>query len=97
MSTTTAVATAADKTNNLQEVFLNKVRKQHTVVTIFLINGVKLQGIITWFDNFTLLLKRDHHIQMVYKHAVSTVMPMQPVTLYDEENPPPEAGDGAGT
>ena len=82
--------------NNLQEVFLNKVRKQHTVVTIFLINGVKLQGIITWFDNFTLLLKRDHHIQMVYKHAVSTVMPMQPVSLHDEENPPPEAGDEAG-
>ena len=78
---------SADKTNNLQEVFLNKVRKQHTVVTIFLINGVKLQGIITWFDNFTLLLKRDHHIQMVYKHAVSTVMPMQPVTLFDEDVP----------
>ncbi|MCG8626532.1 MAG: RNA chaperone Hfq [Proteobacteria bacterium] len=76
---------SADKMQNLQEVFLNKVRKQHTVVTIFLINGVKLQGIITWFDNFTLLLKRDHHIQMVYKHAVSTVMPMQPVSLFDEE------------
>ena len=66
---------ASDKSRNLQEVFLNNVRKSHVAVTVFLVNGVKLQGIITWFDNFSILLKRDHHVQLVYKHAISTVVP----------------------
>jgi len=70
-----------EKSQNLQEVFLNSVRKDHIAVTVFLVNGVKLQGIITWFDNFSLLLKRDHHIQLVYKHAISTIMPAIPVSL----------------
>ena len=64
-----------EKSQNLQDVFLNQVRKQHVAVTIFLVNGVKLQGIITWFDNYSMLLKRDGHIQLIYKHAVSTIMP----------------------
>ena len=72
-----------EKTQNLQEVFLNSVRKDHIAVTVFLVNGVKLQGIITWFDNFSLLLKRDQHIQLVYKHAISTIMPSIPVSLDD--------------
>ena len=66
---------AAEKSQNVQDVFLNHVRKSKTPVTIFLVNGVKLQGIITWFDNFSVLLRRDGHSQLVYKHAISTVMP----------------------
>ena len=65
-----------DKQQNLQDVFLNQMRKQHEPVTVFLMNGVKLQGIITWFDNYSMLLKRDGHIQLVYKHAISTIMPV---------------------
>ena len=57
------------------------MRKDHIAVTVFLVNGVKLQGIITWFDNFCLLLKRDQHVQLVYKHAISTIMPAVPVNL----------------
>ena len=73
---------AADK-QNLQDAFLNHVRKAKIPVTIFLINGVKLQGIITWFDNFSVLLRRDAHSQLVYKHAISTVMPATPVSLFE--------------
>ncbi len=73
----------ADKSNNLQDVFLNTVRKTKTPVTMFLVNGVKLQGIITWFDNFSVLLRRDGLSQLVYKHAISTVMPAAPIQLTD--------------
>ena len=75
---------SSEKTHNLQDVFLNHVRKQKTSVTVFLVNGVKLQGIITWFDNFCLLLRRDGHSQLVYKHAISTIMPVTPVALHGE-------------
>ena len=61
--------------NNLQDIFLNHLRKTKTPVTMFLVKGVKLQGIITWFDNFSVLLRRDGQSQLVYKHAISTVMP----------------------
>ena len=57
---------AAEKTQNVQDVFLNHVRKNKTPVTVFLVNGVKLQGIITWFDHFSVLLRRDGHTQLVY-------------------------------
>ena len=83
---------ANDKNQNVQEVFLNTIRKNKTAVTIFLINGVKLQGIVTWFDNFSLLLRRDAHSQLVYKHAISTIMPSQPVQLFE----PPAREDEAG-
>ena len=76
----------ADKNQNLQDVFLNNVRKQKVPVTVFLVNGVKLQGNITWFDNFCVLLRRDGHSQLVYKHAISTVMPATPVSLYEEDD-----------
>jgi host factor-I protein len=76
---------AADKSQNLQDVFLNTIRKGKNPVTIFLVNGVKLQGIVTWFDNFSVLLRRDSHSQLVYKHAISTVMPLGPLSLWDEE------------
>ena len=74
---------ATEKSQNVQDVFLNHVRKQKTPVTVFLGNGVKLQGIITWFDNFSVLLRRDGHTQLVYKHAISTVMPGAPIQLFD--------------
>ena len=73
----------AEKSQNVQDVFLNHVRKNKTPVTVFLVNGVKLQGIITWFDNFSVLLRRDGHTQLVYKHAISTVMPGAPIQLFD--------------
>ena len=69
------------KTENLQETFLNQLRKDKLSVPIFLINGVKLQGIITWFDNFSILLKRDSHIQLVYKHSISTIMPSESISI----------------
>jgi host factor-I protein len=74
---------ATEKAQNVQDVFLNHVRKNKTPVTVFLVNGVKLQGIITWFDNFSVLLRRDGHTQLVYKHAISTVMPGAPIQLFD--------------
>ena len=80
-----------DKKQNLQDVFLNAVRKTKTPLTVFLVNGVKLQGIVTWFDNFCLLLRRDGQSQLVYKHAISTIMPSAPVSLFDEET------DGEGS
>ncbi len=75
-----------EKKQNLQDTFLNQLRKSKTSVTIFLVNGVKLQGIVTWFDNFCVLLKRDGHAQLVYKHAISTIMPSGPIQLYDDES-----------
>jgi host factor-I protein len=74
---------AAEKSQNVQDVFLNHVRKNKTPVTIFLVNGVKLQGVISWFDNFSVLLRRDAHSQLVYKHAISTIMPAAPVQLFE--------------
>ncbi|MEQ8935656.1 MAG: RNA chaperone Hfq [Amphiplicatus sp.] len=74
-----------EKKQNLQDTFLNHVRKAKIPLTIFLVNGVKLQGVVTWFDNFCVLLKRDGQVQLVYKHAISTVMPSAPVTLWDGE------------
>ncbi len=86
-----------NKNQNLQDVFLNNVRKNKAPVTVFLVNGVKLQGIITWFDNFCVLLRRDGHSQLVYKHAISTVMPVSPIQLWDEDDKdgsiPPDVND----
>ncbi|WNJ98599.1 RNA chaperone Hfq [Thalassospiraceae bacterium LMO-JJ14] len=76
---------SADKPQNVQDVFLNFIRKNKTPVTVFLVNGVKLQGIVTWFDNFSVLLRRDGHTQLVYKHAISTIMPSTPVQLFEPE------------
>ena len=77
---------ANDKNQNLQDAFLNNVRKSKTPLTIFLVNGIKLQGVVTWFDNFCVLLKRDGHAQLVYKHAISTIMPSGPVKLYEDDS-----------
>src|SRR3569832_2151416 len=81
---------AAERAQNLQDTFLNHVRKSKTPLTIFLVNGVKLQGVVTWFDNFCVLLRRDGHSQLVYKHAISTIMPGHPVQLFEGGEEPPE-------
>ena len=75
-----------EKSQNLQDKFLNKIRKEKMSVTVFLVNGVKLQGMITWFDNFSMLLRRDYHSQLIYKHAISTIMPSAPVKLLEDED-----------
>ncbi len=67
------------KQKNLQDAFLNLLRTDKIPVTMFLVKGVKLQGVVTWFDNFSILLRRDGQTQLVYKHAVSTIMPGQPM------------------
>lgn len=83
----------SEKNQSVQDVFLNKIRKEKMTVTVFLVNGVKLQGIVTWFDNFSVLLKRDSHIQLVYKHAISTIMPSGPLQLFDSQD---NSGGGNG-
>lgn len=75
-----------EKSQNVQDVFLNKVRKTKLSVTVFLVNGVKLQGIITWFDNFSILLRRDGHSQLIYKHAISTIQPSGPLDLFENSD-----------
>lgn len=75
---------AAERAQNLQDTFLNNVRKGKIPVTIFLVNGVKLLGVVTWFDNFCVLLRREGQVQLVYKHAISTIMPGQPISLFED-------------
>jgi len=84
---------AADRNQNLQDTFLNFVRKNKTPLTIFLVNGVKLQGVVTWFDNFCVLLRRDGHGQLVYKHAISTIMPGAPISLFEGTDDSIPTGD----
>ncbi len=85
-----------DRNQNLQDVFLNHIRKNKTPVTVFLVNGVKLQGIISWFDNFSVLLRRDGHSQLVYKHAISTVMPAGPIQLFESDKDDNSEAEAAG-
>ena len=70
----------SDKVLSLQDQFLNSIRRSKTPATIFLVKGVKLQGIVTWYDPFSLLLRRDGSAQLVYKHGISTIMPLQTPT-----------------
>ena len=77
---------ASHKIQNVQDVFLNNVRKNKVNLTIYLMSGVKLEGIITWFDNFSILLKRDSNVQLVYKHAISTIMPIDKIQLFEESD-----------
>lgn len=71
---------------NVQDDFLNKIRDDKISVTVFLVNGVKLQGLITWFDSFSLLLRRDGHTQLIYKHAISTIMPGEAIEVEITDN-----------
>jgi host factor-I protein len=75
----------ANEKQNIQDVFLNTLRKKKVPVTIFLSSGVKLQGNITGFDNFCITLRRGPQMQLVYKHSVATVVPAGPVSFYDGE------------
>ena len=84
---------ASERSQNVQDVFLNHIRKNKTPVTVFLINGVKLQGAITWFDNFCVLLRRDGHVQLVYKHAISTVMPTVQIQLFEPDSQAAESDE----
>ena len=70
---------------NLQDIFLTKVRKQAVSVTVFLMNGFQLRGVITGFDSFSLVLDRDGRQQFIYKHAVSTIVPLRPISLREED------------
>lgn len=76
---------ATEKAHNMQDTFLNTIRKKRMPVTIFLTSGVKLQGNITGFDNFCLVLRRGPQMQLVYKHAIATVVPAAAVQLHGEE------------
>ena len=81
------------RTLTLQDHFLNSIRRAKLPVTIFLVKGVKLQGVVTWFDAFSLLLRREGASQLVYKHSISTIMPGEPVPGF-VANPPAELGQG---
>jgi host factor-I protein len=81
----------SEKQQNIQDLFLNKIRKDKMTVTVFLVNGVKLQGVVTWFDNFSILLRREAHAQLVYKHAISTIMPNGPLSLNEGASEEPAA------
>ena len=70
---------------NLQDIFLTKVRKQAVSVTGFLMNGFQLRGVITGFDSFSLVLDSDGRQQFIYKHAVSTIVPLRPISLREED------------
>jgi len=76
---------STEKNQNIQDVFLNYVRKNKTPLTVFLVNGIKLQGVVTGFDNFCILLRRESQAQLVYKHAISTIMPGSPIKLYEPD------------
>ena len=73
------------KTSNLQEVFLTKARKENVPVTVFLVNGFQLRGVITGFDCFVVVLDSDGRQQVIYKHAISTIVPIRPVELREME------------
>ena len=75
----------SEKAQNVQDVFLRHLRARKMPVTVFLMNGVKLQGIIDSFDRFSVVLRRDRHSQLVYKSTISTIMPMMAVELGDSE------------
>lgn len=71
---------------NLQDIFLNQVRKEHIAVTVYLINGFQLKGIVKGFDNFTVVLETENkQQQLIYKHAVSTITPLKPVIFTTTE------------
>lgn len=72
---------------NLQDLFLNQTRKAGTPVTVFLMNGFQMRGVVTGFDPFTVVIDSDGRQQMVYKHAISTLVPQRPVSLSGEEDP----------
>lgn len=71
---------------NLQDAFLNQVRKEKTPVTIFLVNGFQIKGVVRGFDNFTVIVEMEQKQQLVYKHAISTVAPLKPIGIINLDN-----------
>ena len=71
--------------NNLQDIFLTKVRKQSLPVTVFLMNGFQMRGSVTGFDSFTVVLLSEGRQQMIYKHAISTIAPLSPIDLHEAD------------
>ena len=82
----------AAKSLSLQDHFLNSLRRAKLPVTIFLVKGVKLQGVVTWFDAFSLLLRREGSSQLVYKHSISTIMPPEPPPDFTPTVPKADGG-----
>ena len=80
---------------NLQDLFLNQCRKDQTPITIFLISGYQIRGLVKGFDSYTIVLDSEGKQQMIYKHAISTIMPASPVRLQDEDGHEVEAGDNS--
>jgi host factor-I protein len=80
------------QTLSLQDHFLNSIRRAKLPVTIFLVKGVKLQGVVTWFDAFSLLLRREGAAQLVYKHSISTIMPSEPPPDFTATKPKVDSG-----
>lgn len=76
-----------NKSINIQDTFLNQLRKENIPVTVFLMNGFQIRGVIKAFDNFTIIIDSEGRQQMVYKHAVSTFMPQRNVSLMQQESP----------
>ena len=85
---------AASRSISLQDHFLNSLRRAKAPVTIFLVKGVKLQGVVTWFDAFSLLLRREGPTQLLYKHAISTIMPAEKPSDFVATRPPVDGGMG---
>jgi len=77
------------KTTNYQDLFLNQLRRDRQTVTIFLVNGFQIKGIVRGFDNFTVVLEAEGRQQLIYKHAISTLIPSRPIALQPQEEPPP--------
>lgn len=82
----------AEKSQNIQDVFLNTLRKEKVPVTVFLVSGVKLQGSVSAFDNFCVVLRRPPQVQLVYKHSIATIVPNQSISLYKPEDGDADAG-----
>ncbi|MDR0381039.1 MAG: RNA chaperone Hfq [Oscillospiraceae bacterium] len=76
------------KTTNYQDLFLNQFRRDHQNVTVFLVNGFQIKGVVRAFDNFTVVMEADGRQQLIYKHAISTIIPFRPVSLPNETPAP---------
>lgn len=81
---------------NLQDTFLNQARKENMLTTVFLVNGYQIKGVVRSFDNFTILLEVEGKQQLVYKHAVSTIIPMRNINLRTPDNDENDDGDKIG-
>jgi len=72
------------QSTNLQDVFLNKARKENIVITIYLVNGYQIKGTVKGFDNYTIILESENKQQLIYKHAISTIIPSTEIQLHDK-------------